>query len=940
MPQVLSANAAFTRARSIESRWTAPLRPFLFGSRAGLHRYAVAAEKSTTALGAYDRLATTTYDYPAKVDGSIVDLAYVKLFADNVKLKYFDRAAGSGVGGLVACPNTHANQVRASSLTFAASTGADGTAYPRSANFHDRDVAVGDLVYVRGVVSSTPYSLWSTVAGFVHEQTTAAVAAATAADSNKSTQAASTSYTKVHGAALDNEIEITSVSGVSYDGSATGDLTETYTITVVTGSSGGNATTARLRVVSASGNDDQAEVTPAAFASPTAIGTRGLTVTWDIQVQVGISEIDPNDFVAGQQWTVTVAQLFTKPAATSGGTPAAGMPTTTYIVRVSRGGAYAGTVKPQIMVTTTTGVDLSGPTTVTAAGTPVTIGNYAVTIQFNQTKLSKDDIYYVPVTGVQDGAIKTLVLNNSLPSQLLSASDLDLQLYIPKNNYSIQRNRATAVGVFNWEAADDGFTVESGITVYDASWTDAGVPLALPVTAADLYLEYREWLTDLAGDVLEIDDITTVAASLGIVHPDNPIAYGVYKALQNTPRAVLGGGASDYDKVLCAVLGGDPHAADLAPWQDVLDLVYNRENVYNLVALTSNDAVHSLVASHVAQQSGVDAGRFRAAFVPLQVDATVGVRRLDNTNAAITATLTADPDHAAQITRLFNAAGTANWKTAGVRTGDVVRYNYSTDGYGAETWTEYVVASVPSEDTIFIRDAGVEVPVAIAQRVEVWRNRTKDELVMALRARAAVYNSTRVVGVWPDEFTADGLTVPAYQLCAALAGLAGGVPPHQGLTNVELLGVDGVRRSSRFFSGLQLEQLAAGGVLLVSQLSDGTVYVHKAVTTNPTDVNTTEEMVRRDLDGVRYAILDRWAAAYGHDNITVEETTRFLNAGFAAVVGDLMGKTSVAGLGAMATSGQLSVARPHAALPDKFVTEATITGPFPLNQVLLTLVSR
>lgn len=937
MPQVLSINSVLTRARLISAEYARPLRPFIFGPQAGLHRYNTAAEKAGIALGAYDRLADTVYDYPGKTDTSVVDLSYVKLYADGVKLKYFDRAAGSGVGGLVAIPTGHANRVRASALTFVSSTGADGTAYARSANFYDRDVAVGDLVYVRGVDGGTPYSLWTSVADFVHDQTTASVGAASAAASNAATQIASDSDQKLHGATLDNEVEITAVGGSSYDGSDDGDLTETYTVTVLEGSVGGDATTAVLRVVSASGNDDQAEVSPEAFGDPTPIGTRGLTVTWDLvaQAEVSESEIDQDDFVAGQQWSVTVAQAFTAPTATAAGTPAAGMPGTTYVVRVSRGGAYAGATKPQITVTTTTGVDLSGPTNVTAAATPVAVGNYGVTIAFNQTRLRKGDIYYVTTTAVQDGAVRTLVLNNSLPAELAGVSDLDLQLYIPKTGYLIPRDRETDVGAFNWTADADGVTVHDGITVYEPGWADGGTPLALPVTAATLYLEYREWLVDAAGAVGELSSLADVAAALGTVDPDNPLAYGVYQALQNTAYNVLGGSQSDYDRVLYASLGGDP--ADTTVWQDVLDLAYGREEVYNLVPLTDDAAVHDLCKAHVDLQSDADHGKYRAMIVPLAVATTAAVRDVDDADAVILATLTADPDDNTKITRLFNAAGTAGWKTAGVRAGDVVRYDYSDDGYGNPTWVEYVVSDVPAEDTIVIRDAGVTVPTAVAQRVEVWRNLTKADLSAALIARAAEFASDRVVGVWPDTYGFGGSTLPSYYLCAALAGLAGSVPPHQGLTNVELLGPDSISRSNRYFTGLQLEQLAAAGVLLIAQAVDGTVYVHKAVTTDPTSTATLEEMVRRDTDGVRHQLLNAWGAYYGHTNVSAAAMTRQLTDAFTTVIRELAVSTDLPALGPMAATGVINDIRPHATLPDKYLVDATISGPFPFNQALLTV---
>ena len=56
-----------------------------------------------------------------------------------------------------------------------------------------------------------------------------------------------------------------------YNGLADGDINETYTITVTQGSTGVDHTTARLRVLSASGSDDDLELTPSAADSATDV---------------------------------------------------------------------------------------------------------------------------------------------------------------------------------------------------------------------------------------------------------------------------------------------------------------------------------------------------------------------------------------------------------------------------------------------------------------------------------------------------------------------------------------------------------------------------------------------------------------------------------------------------------------------------------------------
>ena len=200
------------------------------------------------------------------------------------------------------------------------------------------------------------------------------------------------------------------------------------------------------------------EVTPSAFGAATAIGTRGLTVTWDdtdtaaCSLSADNNAISDIDFIAGQQWTVSCGQAFTAPTATSGGTYD-GDEDATYIIEVTKGGLYAN--NPQITVTTDKGIDASGPTTVTAAATDVAVGTQSVTVQFDETALSKGDRYFIAVTAEGDGAIKTLTLGHNLAEEVQAngATEVDLTLFI-KKSFEISENRSGVPGQVNYDQSD------------------------------------------------------------------------------------------------------------------------------------------------------------------------------------------------------------------------------------------------------------------------------------------------------------------------------------------------------------------------------------------------------------------------------------------------------------------------------------------------------
>jgi hypothetical protein len=709
MAFVFPLEQALRDSISIDTRLIASARPLIVGPKAVLHRYTNSTEKPTVSLGAYNSQFDQTYTWPGRKSTSIIDEDYAALYFTDAYLNYWNDYVGAG--STIAPVANYNNRIRSSTVNFKSHTNRAGTSYARNAAFKDRDVKVGDIAYVRGT-NSTTYEIWTTVAGFVNETVAASIASTTADAANKGSQSQSESISQVTATPV-NDVGATA-DGSAYESSADGYLTRTYTITCTQSSTDGDATTARLSVVSSDGGDNVSSVTPEAFGDPTEIGTKGLTVTFDQQGDTDLQNAaiangyDPDDFIVGQQWRVTVSQAWTAPTATSGGTYT-GTSDTRYIVTVTRGGQvptvdaptaagtagsassggslqvgtyyavytlvndngetyaspvsssfsttsgnltvaftmsnlstelaagadsaniYLGTSssgpfhlyktgvttsptslataysastdtppssntatvdarvgsEPQITVSTTTGVDVSGPTNVQAKAQFVSLGNYGVTMKWNRNTLCKGDIYYAVATAADTGAIKTLVLAHDLPDGLEGASDLDVRLFIPKSQIIMDKHNVT-LNSDNWSTDQTYVNVNSGIYVYDSSWTDGGVQTSnelLPVTRANMYIHYREWDVDLAGDIYELTDIAEVEDALGTVDPDNPIAFSVYKALQNVPKQVLTNQnnlaltSANADRVRYTVLGDDPVADDNQAWLDVIEMITGGEEV-------------------------------------------------------------------------------------------------------------------------------------------------------------------------------------------------------------------------------------------------------------------------------------------------------------------------------------------------------------------------
>lgn len=917
MAYVLPQVTVFQEFNITAAAAAAPRAAHITGGHAKLFRYSNSDEKTTINLGEYDPVSDTAYEWPQRPVGSQVDFGYVKLYAEDALLEYFDNSAS--VGSLVAPVSGYKNRIRDASTSFKS----NGSSYPRSASLYDRDVQPGDYVYVRGVVSGTEYTLNTTVKGFVGEAVAASTAAATSASTNKSTQTLSVTATTL---GLKNGITV-AANASAYDGRADGDITETYTVEVINSSVGGDLTTARLRVVSASGNDNQASVTPAASGSATSIGTRGLTVTFtknhtasasSIAEENNISELD---LVVGQKWRFVVNQAFTAPSATKAGTYT-GTQSTTYIIEVTKGGAYAAS--PEITVTTTTGYDISGPTVVSAANTAFSIGNYGVTISFNQTALCKGDKYYVVATAASTGAYKTLVLSDDLPEGLLTATDLDLKLYI-KKNLLIEKNLEADSPNVAYTTSDTEITVQSGILLYDDSWTDNGVLQALPLKGGTLFVEYRAWLADYVNAFESVTNISELSAALGQASPDNPLYWGVYEALVN----------SNGQPVFFSAVA-DPE--DATSWLDVLEILDGQTQIYNLVPLTTNGTVLNAWKSLVLSESAPEVGNYKAAVFSIDVPNQKAV--IDATSSSdssvVLAKLSDDPTTSGtQYTLLFVPANNAKFITNGVRSGDKARFLFSTDGFGNETYSEFVIDEVLSEGSVRLA-TGHTSAITVAQRVEIWRTLNRADKVLEAKAQIAQHKNRRVVVVANSTVALDGAVFPGYFAAAAVAGLRSGVLPQQGLTRVTVSGIDDTGALISGLNGSQLNQIAESGGWIIHKDADGNIFNRHAVTSDPTDLNSREEVVRVNVDSISYQYKAVYEPYIGKANVT-DDILIILKSLFESVTLALKsnGTTST---GSQLIDGAVIQIRQHALFKDRVVIEADLTVPYPLNNIELKLV--
>jgi len=593
----------------------------------------------------------------------------------------------------------------------------------------------------------------------------------------------------------------------------------------------------------------------------------------------------------------------------------------TYIVQVVRGGCLPD--RPEITVTTATGTDTDEKKYLEAM-IDVPIGSKGVTLNFVDARspLSKDtpalvegDIFHVEARPAGHGPVQTLLFSRNAPFQLLQADDLKLSLLIQRSDVEIAEMDAEGMES-NYFIDDSGVAVNGCLRLLEETTCDPhGGPASLPVNEADLYVSYRAWLPDMSNRAHVAVTPESVEDIPGEMIPDNELKWAVDLAIKNS-------GVCPVSYVAVA----DPD--DPASWADAISKVAGDRDVYGIVPLTRNPDALAAVLAHVDQQSQPMDGRERKLWVSGVAEAMAPVADFSNSldGDALMGCVEPDPDNQDNIC-LTVPDGNACFMAAGVRPGDIVRYHFSEDKHGNERYDEYVLSDVIHEESVRIAaNQGLEV-TGIAQRVEIWRTRTTNEIVGALIALAQGYDNRRVCVVWPEHILAQDTECEGWHLCAALAGLRSGILPQQDLSNVELVGLTDVDEVDDLLSGDQLDQLADAGIFVVNW-NGGSITANAAVTTAQSDdPRNNEESVVGNLDSINKMLkrdMDIFFGKSGSSQPTASQLRIRLNQRLTS-----MATVRIHRLGGQVVEGEIETVRRHAFLPGRIVINANIVVPVP-----------
>lgn len=929
------------------------------------------------------------YTYPNVPTNSVVDTTYVKLYLENVEAQYFPNATLGSVDGTTnfgailgvnaSTSVFYKNRLKATTIGIRLKTTAAGA---RHTSLSNRDVSVGDIIEIWDTdISSgtgnvgTPFKtkIKSLIAATVAASngsptadltvkgvsvtapgsgyTSAPTVAFSAPNISGGIQATGTADlgggSTVLGVVITNpgsgytsNPTITFTGGGGSAAAATGIVTSTTVVSQINITNGGSGYTSAPTVTFTGGS-------PTTPARATATVSGGVVTSISItQTGVGYAGSVPAvGFTGGGgSSAAATAALGTAPTAsiTSANTDFVGTSNITYKLTVVRGGLYydgstnsATCCRVQV---TSNSTDSTAALINVQENTAFSVGTLGVQAKYATSTadgLVLGDVSYIPMTAASAGDVDIIELNDELPSTMLVSANLDVdedpstsatglrfKLKLTKSSLQVSQLRSLVGSQVNFTPTVSDITIKNDITTTDPLLVSAGSTVSLPVTAGSIFIEYRALLKDAATSIASLDFASDVEASLGTIHPDNKLAQGVYDALLNS---------ADTTVYYVGISSND-----LTGYNTALGLAKNSDKVYGVVPLTFNSDVQQAIVSHVNALSAKTVGKERTAWLSSQLVTTSLIYNLKSDNTDWVATVIDDPLDSSTRATLVTVAG-ATFITSGVRIGDSVLINFQLDATGTVIYDTFNIKEVRSETTVVI-DTGYLTPITSAIKAQVRRNYTKSEQITNLAAAGSGYNNRRIVSVFPDTYKNGSITKNGYFLAAALAGLASGVAPHQGLTNIEILGATDVSKTFIDFTSDDLDTLADAGYWIVTQDAIGSVpFTRHQLTTDSSSLNMQENSVTRNVDSISKSLRTAMAPYLGKYNINstnlllfrsvIEGRLRFFKTGtFTARAGNQLIDYTINSLAQDST------------FKDKVVVEISLTLPYPNNNTDITLL--
>lgn len=440
----------------------------------------------------------------------------------------------------------------------------------------------------------------------------------------------------------------------------------------------------------------------------------------------------------------------------------------------------------------------------------------------------------------------------------------------------------------------------------------------------DVFMSYVAQRNDLALDgLIDIADLAECEEKLGAIHPNNPLSFAVHMAIR-------GGGATG-TVVYALATSGDSVGA----FTEALEQLESREDVYALVPISQDGAVIDAVQAHCAAMSQPEQKGERIQFASSPI---LGVERVYPTDPdAVISGVTFGSENAVPGTRVLAAIPWAE-----VKVGQMV---WTTTATGEKIEGRRIVAinAVGGYAVVAGNNAFTNLTATHAI-IETYLPAKPQQLqAEAWRDEAASYGTSRLVMIRPDQAKVtwtdrtSGSAVSRQDVLGmhltlpAIVGARMALPPQQPVTNLAVGGIDELIHSNLYFTPDQLNTIAEGGGLILTQRArSAPPVIRHQLTTDMSSIETRELSIQFILDFTAKTMRNGLRPYIGRHNITAELLTQ-LRGTAESLLRQLIDS------GVLLEGSRLEKLQQNADRPDEIDIEISLVVPYPCNRINVKL---
>lgn len=543
-----------------------------------------------------------------------------------------------------------------------------------------------------------------------------------------------------------------------------------------------------------------------------------------------------------------------------------------------------------------------------------------------------DGVFYANISQVSPGAVTTRL---KIDKQVSISTNVGSYFYIVAKNL-------VAGGTATRPYPDLQVDITGNVKMKHSFIRDTiGVPNDVNAPVYVMYSAVRKDASAAAENpgLLRFDDTTQLEDALSPVTAENPLALGIFFALLNAPGSQV------------SALGVD-EVSDSAPYGTLEAFTRAAEylesfEVYAIAPLTHDKTVAEVFKTHVDFMSEPDQKGERICLWNPEMP----TRALDTLVASGTEgdalTTTSFATKVAALPALVQNAGVVPVGTIPATEGlflELEGKNYSISGISGATVTIRTSFSSGENDDGFYETSAMTLPIigeAFAVKIRGAELLTlagtmdKNAVAETMAALGQAYSDRRFWMTFPDQCKAtisgQEQILEGFYMNAAIVGMIGQQPPQQSFTNFPMSGFTGVLRSNSFFSESQLNVMAAGGVYIIIQDSQGAPLMSRmALTTNMTSIETRTDSITKVVDFCAKFLRRSLRTYIGRFNIT----QGFLDS-LGSVVQGLL--SFLVETGVLIGANLNNIIQDESA-PDTVLIDVRLDVPYPCNYIRLTLI--